>query len=338
MYTKPIAVRSVLSPNYLTYCLEKEYNIGEWLACVYLLKGLNDTYQVRTTSGLYILRLYRTEVRESDVDYELSVLVQLADILGGSKVSTGVSKPIYKQDNGLYSAINAPEGQRMAVLFEYVSGEEKMLQDAESCFAFGKSAAQLHAAMDRITVERPANRYQLDTTCLIDESLGRIVQYIGEAHPHTSFLRKYGAALKAGIEHAAEQGLGWGMCHGDMHGNNNAFLVGDHYVHYDFEWTSPGWRAYDLAQVKARKRQPAEEKRQELWDALMAGYRTVRSFSKHEELSVDLFIAVRRLWVMSLDVAFIPSDAGVLDYGDDWLNAYIDEFRTRISTIRSELD
>jgi hypothetical protein len=37
---------------------------------------------------------------------------------------------------------------------------------------------------------------------------------------------------------------------------------------------------------------------------------------------------------MSLDVAFIPSDSGVLDYGDDWLNDFVDEFRTRMSTLR----
>lgn len=35
----------------------------------------------------------------------------------------------------------------------------------------------------------------------------------------------------------------------------------------------------------------------------------------------------RRLWVMGLDVEFI-SDSGALDYTEDWLEEFIDEFRS----------
>ena len=59
----------------------------------------------------------------------------------------------------------------------------------------------------------------------------------------------------------------------------------------------------------------------------MKGYRSVRSFTDADEQAVDLFIIVRRFWVMSLDVAFIDSDMGALDYGEDWLNNFIKEFR-----------
>ena len=90
------------------------------------------------------------------------------------------------------------------------------------------------------------------------------------------------------------------------------------------EWTAPGWRAYDLAQVKIRKRQSgdAERQKQKLWDALMKGYRSVRNFTDADEQAVDLFIIARRFWVMGLDVAFIDSDMGALDYGEDWLNDF----------------
>ena len=59
----------------------------------------------------------------------------------------------------------------------------------------------------------------------------------------------------------------------------------------------------------------------------MAGYRSVRSFSTQEEQAVDLFIVARRFWVMGLDVAFIESDMGALDYGSDWLDSFVKEFR-----------
>lgn len=326
MYTKPIARRSVVDPGYLAYCLSGRYDMGEWTECVYWLRGLNDTYRIRTASGLCILRVYRAAISESDVSYELSMLVQVDEIVRASR--TKVSMPIRQRDGGLYTVIDAPEAPRVAVVFDYISGVENVLHDAASCYAFGQSAAELHAAMDQVAVDQPL-RYELDTDFLIDQPLERIVQYIGAEHEAVPLLTEYASALKARVQEAARQGLDWGLCHGDMHGNNNAFQVDEGYIHYDFEWTAKGWRAYDLAQVKARKRQPAKELQQELWDALMAGYRSVRSFSALDEQAVELFIAVRRLWVMSLDVAFIPSDSGALDYGEDWLHDFVEEFRAR---------
>lgn len=324
MYIHPIAIRSVLDPKFLDYCLSKQYDIGEWVECLYWLRGLNDTYKIRTLSGTYILRLYRLGISESDASCELSTLVQLADILKTS--STKVSKPVGKRDGRLYSVIDAPEGPRIAVIFEYVSGTENVLHDAESCFAFGQSAAELHAAMDQVVVDQPL-RYELDTHFLIDQPLERIVQYIGEKHETTPFLNEYALQLKGRIHDAARRGLDWGLCHGDMHGNNNVFQIGNQFIHYDFEFTAKGWRAYDLAQVKARKRLPAKDMQNELWESLMAGYRSIRSFSAKDEQAIDLFIAARRFWVMSLDVAFIHSDSGALDYGEDWLSNFVEEFR-----------
>ena len=332
MYTQPIAVRSVLNPNYLSYCLSVHYSLGAWSECTYWLRGLNDTYRVRTSHGFYILRLYRTEITERDVRFELSTLTQLADVLETSK--TKVSMPVRKKDNEWYTVIDAPEGPRIAVLFNYIDGTENAMHDAESCYAFGQSAAELHAAMDHIVADQ-AFRPDLDTHVLLDQSLDRIVHYLGDKHEAVSFLSEYATALKTRIQDAAQQGLDWGLCHGDMHGNNNVFQIGDQFIHYDFEFTAKGWRAYDLAQVKVRKRQPAEEVRQELWDAFLSGYRTVRSLSDVDEQAIDLFVGVRRFWVMGLDVAFIPNDSGALDYGEDWLTSFVEEFKGRIEKIKT---
>lgn len=87
-----------------------------------------------------------------------------------------------------------------------------------------------------------------------------------------------------------------------------------------------GWRAYDLAQVRGRKRLP-EDKKDLLWTALMSGYRTVRNFSEQDESSIELFMKARRFWVMSLDVEFI-NEFGALDFSEDWLEGFIREFRS----------
>jgi len=323
MYTQPIALRSVLDPKYLEYCLNKQYNIGEWKECLYWLRGLNDTYRVRTTSGFFILRVYRLAVTESDVTYELSVLTQLKSIL--STTNTKVSEPIAKTDSRLYTVLDAPEGKRVAVIFRYIDGTENVLHDEESCIAFGKSAAELHLAMDQVILNQP--RHDLDTNFLISQPFERIVNYIGEKNQAVPFLNQFVNALKERIDAIARQGLDWGLCHGDMHGNNNAFQEGIHFTHYDFEWSARGWRAYDLAQVRGRKRQ-FEDRKEFLWHALISGYRSVRGFSAQDESAIELFMIVRRLWVMGLEVTFIHNDFGVLDYSEEWLEGFMNEFRS----------
>ncbi|MWC29655.1 phosphotransferase [Paenibacillus sp. MMS18-CY102] len=321
----PIALRSVLNPQYLVSELSGQYGLGNWEQCLFWLRGLNDTYRVRTSNGLFILRIYRHGISENDVAYELSLLEQLKADLRSSLV-TNVAEPICKTDGSGYTVLEAPEGRRMAVLFRHIDGTENGLTDEASCYAFGQSAAELHAAMDGLVLQRP--RHELDAGFLINQPLERIVGYIGEQHEHTPFLRSYAASLLDRLAAVSKQGLDWGICHGDMHGNNNAFQEGAHFTHYDFEWSAKGWRAYDLAQVKARKRQP-EHNRELLWQALLAGYRTIRALPEQDEAAIGLFISIRRLWVMSLDVAFIPTDLGALDYGQEWLEGFIAEFRER---------
>lgn len=87
--------------------------------------------------------------------------------------------------------------------------------------------------MDKIPLNLP--RYNLDTNFLISQPLDRIVNHIGEEHSATPFLRAYSNALIERINIVSSQGLDWGICHGDMHGNNNAFQEGDSFTHYDFE-------------------------------------------------------------------------------------------------------
>lgn len=322
MYSQPTALRSVLDPKYLEYCLSNLYDIGDWNECLFWLRGLNDTYRIRTPRGFYILRVYRDSISESDVVYELSLLNQLTEEL--SSVSTKVSAPISKKDSSFHTVVNAPEGQRIAVIFNYLTGTENVLHDEKSCFSFGKSAAELHAAMDKVTLN--LSRYDMDTNFLIRQPLDRIVNYIGEKHSATPFLREYTNALIERINIASTQGLDWGICHGDMHGNNNAFQEGDSFTHYDFEWSAKGWRAYDLAQVRGRKRLP-EDKKDLLWNALMSGYRSVRDFSEQDESSIELFMKARRFWVLGLDVEFI-NEFGALDFSEDWLDGFIREFRS----------
>lgn len=334
MTQHPMILRSVLNGAYILDTLSGEYSLGPWITCTYLLKGLNDTYLITTQDGKYVLRVYRTEVLEADVQYEITLLNQLNNHLHSRY--TKVAPPVRKKDGSYYSVIHAPEGKRCVVIYPFMPGHECRLENVNDCFHFGCSAAELHLAMDQLELDLP--RYELNLDMLVDKPLQRILHHIGNEHAHAAFLKEYVEMIKLRIRDKVEQGLDYGLCHGDMHGNNNVHQDGELFSHYDFEWSSYGWRAYDLAQVLiSRRRNQSAEQAEESWKAILKGYRSVREFSAFDEQAVADFITVRRLWVMSLDVHFIDTMDGRLDYSEEWLDAFIQEFRTYVNKIDESL-
>jgi len=362
---EPTANRSILRSTYIERRLSDLYGLGKWTECRYWLRGLNDTYRVRTQDGgAYMLRIYRAESRESDIAFELELLERLQAELFGA--AAAASPAVRLADGRLFSALPAPEGVRFAALFREAEGAEDPMQDEASCIAFGRSAAELHAAMDRVLPRtaagdfdavrgagRAANgaagaaasepperavsgeacaaeplppRAPADAEVLLRAPLRMILAQIGEDHPKAPFLRRYAQGLEAAASEAVSGGLDFGLCHGDMHGNNNALRQGDLFTHFDFEFAAPGWRAWDLAQVKNRKRQQSE-RIEPLWQAFLEGYRSVRPFSAADEAAVEIFRLVRRFWTMGLDAEFAPPWEGALDFGEDWLAGFAEEFR-----------
>lgn len=58
--------------------------------------------------------------------------------------------------------------------------------------------------------------------------------------------------LREKLEPLIGQGLDWGICHGDLHGNTNAaFAENGELTHYDFDLCGYGWRAYDIAEFRS---------------------------------------------------------------------------------------
>ncbi len=308
-----------------------------------------------------MLRVYRVEAREDEIAFELNLLERLQAELAGT--AAGASPAVRLPSGRLYAALQAPEGTRFAALFLEAEGEEDPLQDAAACRAFGRSAAELHAAFDRLApgiaaeedaavpgadgasaaapapqerasrgdigaVEAAAPllyRAPAGAETLLRRPLRGILALIGEDHAEAAFLRRYAQELERAIE-AIAPGLDFGLCHGDMHGNNNALRLGERFTHFDFEFAAPGWRAWDLAQVKNRKRQQREQI-EPLWQAFLEGYRSVRPFGPADEAAVELFTRVRRFWTMGLDAQLAPLLEGALDYGDDWAAGFAEEFR-----------
>src|SRR5208282_3120032 len=229
---------STLSPAAVISRVLPEYGVAEVISCEFLHRGLNDTFRVQTTDGSYALRVYRAGSRSlSQIQNELDVLLHL------DRKGVPVAKPVARQDGGLLSLVDQPEGGRYAVLFTYAEGEQSGEHTEAQARSFGAAAAELHAASDDFVSAHA--RFSLDLSHLIDEPLAIALPFLEHRPDDQSYLREFATRIRQKIEAVRTQ-LDYGFCHGDLHGVNAAFNA-EKVIMFDFDCCGTGWRSYDIA-------------------------------------------------------------------------------------------
>jgi Ser/Thr protein kinase RdoA (MazF antagonist) len=281
---------SILSASALLTHVQQRYDIGDAIECRFLNLGLNDTYLLRTSTGKYILRVYRENWRSlPDILYELDMLLHL------HRKRAPISFPLAMKNGSFLFPLQTLEGSRQAVLFTYAEGESPAGDEAYS-LAYGRAAAQVHNALDDFSSQHA--RFRLDLDHLLDEPL-RTTLPVLEDHPQDQAdLLRIAQRLKEHMSSLPVGELEWGACHGDFHGGNAHITKDQQVTFFDFDCAGPGWRAYDLAVFRwARATHQQDEK---LWEAYLAGYTQHRTIRSPDLAAVPLFVALRQIWLIGL--------------------------------------
>lgn len=291
------AAWSVLDTNALATELQARYPLATPASCELLKAGVNDTYLVRTASGLGVYRLYQLNWRsEAAVAWELALLAHL----GAQDIPVSSARP--DQTGALHHWLLTPEGPRIGALFDFAPGQPPPFEDAEQgaeqARAFGASVARLHDAMQ--TFEQPAGRPPLDLVHLIDEPLAQVLPLLEGRPDDAAYLADLAQRTRAQLAELAGAGLTRIVCHGDLHGGN-VHLHGGVLTHFDFDCGGPGWLAYDLAVFWWDNR--LNTKSPELWPAFLAGYGPAR-LAPVDHAALPWFVVARTIWLLGLQVGF----------------------------------
>ncbi len=314
---------SLLSKQALLVHIKDNYDFQEPIHLKYFLKGMNDTYIVDTESSKYIFRVYRADRRnKSEIAFELDVL----NHLNGNNVS--VSVPITKKDGTFINDFLVMEGVKHSVMFSYAEGNEKPIHTVEDSYLFGKSVAHIHKVTEHFKSEHV--RDTLDLEYLIDKPLNIIKLHMEHRLEDYHFIYELILGLKEQLAMKIEEGLDWGFCHGDLHGNTNvAFADNEELTHYDFDICGYGWRSYDIAEFRLAREIHSGHNKDEverLWKAFLNGYRNVRDLSRNDVEAVSLFVVIRQLWLFSL--CFTESELiGVADFDNGFIDSKMEYFR-----------
>lgn len=296
-------IHSILSPEALLSEVLPLYNLGSPAKCLFLTRGVNDTYLVQTPAEKYILRVYRAEWRTlSDILYEIEIVIHL-----GQK-GVPVSLPIALKDGDFVCTLQAPEGPRHLVLFTYAPGAPLNRHDATDSYYHGSALAGIHNATDGFSNSHI--RGNLDLDYLIDQSLQAIQPLHTCSSADWEYLRELTERLRLQIQHLATQDLDWGVCHGDCHMLNDHISEDHTITFFDFDCCASGWRAYDLAIVRWSKGFYQMDPDDTLWNAFLKGYLEQRTLTRTDLTSIPMFVALREIWHTAL-IAWLQPSSGI---------------------------
>lgn len=197
----------------------------------------NDVFRVRSDSRDYALKLYGAgRFTADEVRWEQQLARHLvtagvpvaADVLLGNGDSVG--------------ALEAPEGERLFALTEWVPGEKPQPPWSDALYrAVGSLLAQLHEAAESFSSDFPRSPVRSGA------EPGQVVAVLAQGSDRQLLVRRAAGAAQEAVDRLASQGLRWAIRHGDP-SLDNIHITQDGALHfYDLDLAGPGWQVEDLA-------------------------------------------------------------------------------------------
>lgn len=279
---------SILSSKALLGEVNVRYGIKA-LQCRLWSIGLNDVYLILEEDCKYFLRVsHKNRFSKKDYEEELKVLLQLK----ANGINTCI--PVRQQNNTYIWEITAPEGIRVAILFEEVKNDNTV-----SAYNMGKLAASIHSVSDKLNFQ--ISRQAISLQQLIIQPLKSISNTNVLKETDMKFLEESSKQMwndLTGI--IPKEAPYYGFCHGDIHSGNVYFENRVPQI-FDFDCMGEGYRVYDLCVYLWDETSVKEDfMNSEEWKDYLKGYEEVRKLSKAEIVAIPALAALRQLWFMGL--------------------------------------
>jgi len=310
---------TILSSAALLEKIVSRYPLEAPLECFLYSEHLNHVYRVKSNSSPYYLRVSRFEWRTPrDIEEEIDLLLFL------HSHNVPVALPLKSKDDRYYYVINAPEGERCAVLFHNAEGRLLNYSDKKQDYIFGKLSGKMHNVMD--ISEKKYHREHLGLDYLLDEPLSRIAQVMKHRPDDIRFLSEISREVKRRLEYLPKTKPIFGICHGDLNLKNVYFKDSVKPTLFDFDCFGCGWRAFDIgvflySLVQTHELSSNRVKWMEAFNEFLAGYNEERILNNDEYKAIKLFGLIRYIWGYGISILFVKH-RGVRLVQDE---AYLDE-------------
>lgn len=260
--------------------------------CRFYVSSLHDNYLIENAGHKYMLRLYRSDWRsEEEALFELELL----DFL--QERQAPVAGPLRTQAGTLAVALESPEGQRLAALFQYAEGRApEAAITPEECRLLGSEVARVHHAAESFTTSY--TRPLLALPHLVDEPIELIAPYLNaEARVYLEGLQS--RLHRAWPDLPREAGV-YGPCAGDINCRNFHITAGRKITLFDFDQCGYGHRVFEIAKFASSIHH--HRTKQALVEAFLTGYQQVRKLGEAELFAMPYYEMASVIWVLGIAV------------------------------------
>ncbi len=267
---------SILSARYLSgWVQEYFFPTDAVVFCKLLKSGINDTYSVQCSTGRFVLRIYAYSWRTPlAIEEELKLL----NVLHGARLP--ISVPVMHNGGQYILPIDAPEGERYAVLFTHAPGSKQQQLPAALHQQVGNMMARMHQTTMGMELNRPD--YTADTLLL--QSLPQIAACLPAHTPEMQWLQRTQTQMLALLADVDTKNLPKGIVHMDVWFDNMNITDDGQATLFDFDFCGNGWLctdvAYYLMQLFYTERDAAVCTQKT--EAFMKGYEAIRPLMPQE--------------------------------------------------------
>lgn len=300
---------SNLSATHLGLFLQKKYALSKDAKCQLIKAGINDTYLVTDHTEKFVLRVYSLDWRtKTEIEEEIRLLNQLKEN------GISISYPIPDKENNHIQTLNAPEGDRFAVLFSFAPGEKQHIISEETHFQIGQLIARLH----KITVNQRLNRIDYTPEVILMDSLNKVSAFLSSDTEEIHFMRSAQSYLMKEFETADFSQIRQGIVHLDIWFDNLNITADNQVTIFDFDFCGNGWICLDVAyyilQLHNIEKYEAKDYQPKV-DHFLNGYESVTPLSAEEK---------RLIPMLGVSLYFFYLGVQCQRY-DNWSNSFLSE-------------
>jgi Ser/Thr protein kinase RdoA (MazF antagonist) len=233
---------STLSASALSAYLAKTF---KWTSahCELLLRGVGDTYVVKTVDKQFILRIYRHSIRSYEqVVAEVELLLQL------KAAGVPVSVPIADTNRRYIHTFEAAEGKKYGVLFSYAPGQFVSVLNQDQLKTLGFEMARFHEVSAKLVLTYP--RWTFDTETTLQRPPKMIEPYFAGNKEDYRWLLQAAEKASAAINEVDTSSFSKGYCHYDFMPKNFHIDDNGQFTFFDFDFMGYGWLVNDIMTFK----------------------------------------------------------------------------------------
>ena len=225
-------INSTLSPDHLAVWVAVQYGFKN-VNCHVLKTNINHTYKITADDADYILRVYNPQHRNlHDVEEEVKLLCGLKHVIS-------ISFPLANAQKEYVQKINAPEGNRYAVLFSFAEGTKMRHLTAALNFNIGVEVGSFH----QFTRDKAIERMSYSVDLLITWSYRHLARYMPGEMEEMQFIKASEAILSDAF---GQPGLTKGIVHLDIWYDNLTIRDNGTITLFDFDNCGTGWLILDI--------------------------------------------------------------------------------------------